>query len=185
MAADSRIRSGSLNAPDRMEIPASTWAGREGMKAGYGLSNYWTVQDGFVYHGHNGGVNGGITVLAYMADLDAGYFFSTNTGSGDAVNRVDKALRGYVTRNLQKPPVPPAAALPADAEQHAGWYEPDSPRNEMTHFLDRLAGITRVRFRDGGYAPRRDPASWPALPRRARRSTGNRRSEACTRKVYG
>ncbi|HEV2397130.1 MAG TPA: serine hydrolase domain-containing protein, partial [Candidatus Sulfotelmatobacter sp.] len=41
---------------DRMEIPESTWAAKDGMKAGYGLSNYWNVADGFVYHGHNGGV---------------------------------------------------------------------------------------------------------------------------------
>ena len=43
---------------DRMEVPASTWAAKDGMKAGYGLSNYWSVRDGFVYHGHNGGVEG-------------------------------------------------------------------------------------------------------------------------------
>src|SRR5450755_1742178 len=28
---------------DRMEIPTSTWAAKDGMKAGYGLSNYWSV----------------------------------------------------------------------------------------------------------------------------------------------
>jgi len=134
---------------DRMEIPASSWAAREGMKTGYGLSNYWTVQDGFVYHGHNGGVNGGITVLAYMADLDAAYFFSTNSANIDALRRIDKAVRGYVTRQLQKPAVPAPAPVPANAEEYAGWYEPDSPRNEMTHFLERVAGITLIRFRDG------------------------------------
>ena len=46
---------------DRMEIPTSTWAAKESLKTGYGLSNYWTVEDGFVYHGHDGGVDGGLT----------------------------------------------------------------------------------------------------------------------------
>src|SRR5262249_23074700 len=50
---------------DRMEIPTSTWAAKEGLKTGYGLSNYWTAEDGFVYHGHDGGVNGGLTDMSY------------------------------------------------------------------------------------------------------------------------
>jgi CubicO group peptidase (beta-lactamase class C family) len=33
---------------DRMEIPTRTWAAKEGLKAGYGLSYYWTINDGFV-----------------------------------------------------------------------------------------------------------------------------------------
>ena len=53
---------------DRMEVPASTWAAKDGLKCGYGLSNYCSIYDGFVYHGHNGGVEGGLTELAYMPD---------------------------------------------------------------------------------------------------------------------
>jgi CubicO group peptidase (beta-lactamase class C family) len=134
---------------DRMEIPTSTWASKDGMKAGYGLSNYWNIQDGFVYHGHNGGVDGGLTELGYMADYNVGYFFSINSSSGDAFGKVGKAIRAYVTRNLQKPQVPTAAPLPAVAAEYAGWYVPDSPRVELTHFLERLLGLTYVRIKDG------------------------------------
>ena len=133
---------------DRMEIPKSTWAAKDGMKAGYGLSNYWSVEDGFVYHGHDGGVEGGLTEMAYMADYNVGYFFSINSGSGDAFGKVGKAIRGYITNNLQKPPVPAAAPLPPGATEYAGWYVPDSPRVELTHFLDRLLGVTLVRVND-------------------------------------
>jgi CubicO group peptidase (beta-lactamase class C family) len=129
---------------DRMEDPASTWAAKEGMKNGYGLSNYWSIQDGYVYHGHNGGVEGGLTEMAYMPDYGLGYFFSINSGNGDAFDRVGKTIRAYVTRNLQKPPLPPVAPLPANAAEYAGWYEPDSPRVEFTHFLGRLAGLTHI-----------------------------------------
>ena len=52
----------------RIITPTSTWAAKEGLKTGYGLGNYWTTYDGFVYHGHNGGVEGGVTELAYMPD---------------------------------------------------------------------------------------------------------------------
>jgi CubicO group peptidase (beta-lactamase class C family) len=134
---------------DRMEIPASTWAAKDGMKTGYGLSNYWSIEDGFVYHGHNGGVEGGLTEMAYMADYGVGYFFSINSGNGAAFTKVGNAIRAYVTNKLSKPELPAVASLPANATDFAGWYVPDSPRVELTHFLERLLGVTLVRVKDG------------------------------------
>lgn len=134
---------------DRMEIPKSTWAAKDGMKAGYGLSNVWSVEDGFVYHGHDGGVDGGLTDMSYMPDFSVGYFFSINSERDDAFEKITHAMRAYITHNLQKPPVPPPAQLPAYAADYAGWYEPDSPRTELTHFLERLHGLSRVKFQDG------------------------------------
>jgi hypothetical protein len=114
------------------------------MKTGYGLSNYWTIEDGFVYHGHDGGVEGGLTEMAYMPDFGLGYFFSINAGNGDAFQKIAKAIRAYVTNKLQKPEVPAAGSLPANAADYAGWYEPDSPRVEMhaipSCFQKRSAG---------------------------------------------
>ena len=134
---------------ERMEIPTSTWAAQQGLKAGYGLSNYVTVHDGFVYHGHNGGVSGGLTEMAYMPEYGVGYFYSINSGNEDAFGKIGDAIRAYITRDLTRPVVPPAGPLPGNAAEYAGWYEPDAPRNEMTHFLERLAGMSWVRF-DGG-----------------------------------
>jgi CubicO group peptidase (beta-lactamase class C family) len=132
---------------DRMEIPTRTWAAQQGLKTGYGLSNYWSIHGGFAYHGHNGGVEGGLTEMAYMPDYDVGYFYSINAGNGAAFEKVGNAIRAYITRKLQKPPLPPVAPLTTDAKAYAGWYELDSPRVEMTHFLERLMGLTRVTFR--------------------------------------
>jgi CubicO group peptidase (beta-lactamase class C family) len=134
---------------DRMEIPETTWAAKDGLKAGYGLSNYWSVEDGFVYHGHDGGVEGGLTQMAYMADNNVGYFFSINSGNGDAFDKVAKAIRAYVTNKIQKSPIPPVAALPPGAAEYGGWYVPDSPRVELTQFIERLVGMTFARFKDG------------------------------------
>lgn len=134
---------------DRMESPTSTWAAKDGLKAGYGLSNYWSVEDGFVYHGHDGGVEGGLTDMSYMPDYGVGYFFSINSGSDVAFEKIGKTIRAYITSKLDKPQVPAAASLPANVADYAGWYEPDSPRVELTHFLERLAGLSRIQFRDG------------------------------------
>lgn len=78
-----------------------------------------------------------------------GYFFSINSANWHAFQQIGKAIRAYVTNKLQLPPVPAVAPLPPNAQEYAGWYEPDSPRVEMLHFLERLAGLNWIRFRDG------------------------------------
>ncbi len=134
---------------DRMEIPTRTWAAKEGLQAGYGLSNYWSIHEGFVYHGHNGGVEGGLTEMAYLPDYGVGYFYSINTGNGDAFEIIGKAIRAYVTRELQKPVLPPASALASIVGDYAGWYQPDSPRVQIAQFLERILGLSHIRVEDG------------------------------------
>ncbi len=134
---------------DRMEMPTRTWAAQQGLKAGYGLSNYWSINEGFVYHGHDGGVAGGLTEMAYIPDNDVGYFYSINAANGGSFGKIGEAIRAYLTRNLPKPVPPPVAPLSTNAAAYAGWYQPDSTRSELTHFLERLLGIVRVRFEDG------------------------------------
>jgi CubicO group peptidase (beta-lactamase class C family) len=134
---------------DRMETPTRAWQAQEGLKTGYGLSNYTSFYDGFVNHGHDGGVDGGLTDMAYLPEYGVGYSYSINAGNGAAFGKIGDAIRAYVTRGLAKPVVPAAAALPADAQQYAGWYESASPRNQFTYFLERLAALQRVRFANG------------------------------------
>jgi CubicO group peptidase (beta-lactamase class C family) len=134
---------------DRMEVPTRTWAAQEGSNAGYGLGNYRSVHDGFVYHGHDGGVEGGLTDMAYMPDYGVGYFYSINAGNADAYWAIGKTLRAYVTRGLQRPSMPAVMAMPAFAGSYAGWYEAASPRVKITRFVERLVGIVRLRFDDG------------------------------------
>jgi hypothetical protein len=87
--------------------------------------------------------------MAYMPDHDVGYFYSINSSNGDAFYRIGKGIRDYVTRNLERPALPAVASLPLQAADYAGWYEVDTPRVEMTHFLDRLAIIAWIHFKDG------------------------------------
>lgn len=131
---------------DRMEVPSSTWAAKEGLKAGYGLSNYSTNYDGFLYHGHGGTVPGGLTAMAYMPDEGVGYFYSINSGNREAFKKIGAFIRAYVTRQLQKPSVPQVVSLPEKTKAYSGWYEPSSPRIEFFFFIERLLGMAYIRF---------------------------------------
>jgi CubicO group peptidase (beta-lactamase class C family) len=133
---------------DRMETPTRTWQAQEGLKAGYGLGNFAFVHDGFLYHGHGGGVPHGAAQMSYMPEYGVGYFYSINTANGEAFNKIDNAIRSYITRGLTRPPVPTVAQLPADAQQYAGWYEPASAISDRFRFRDRLE-LRRIHFAGG------------------------------------
>ena len=136
---------------DRMEVPTRSLAAREGLKLGYGLSNFTGMPDnnGLIFHGHDGGLPGGLTELAYLPNDGVGYFFSINSGNGVAWWQIGKAIRDYVALGMWSVPMPKTASLPANAQSYAGWYEPASPRIEMTHFQERLLGLSWIRVRDG------------------------------------
>ncbi len=78
---------------DRMETPSSTWAAKEGLRMGYGLNNYCTTHDGFVYHGHDGNVPGGHSAIAYLPNEGIGYFYSVNSGNLEAFKKVGTVIR--------------------------------------------------------------------------------------------
>ncbi len=133
---------------NRMEVPTSTWAAKEGLQAGYGLSNYCTTYDGFLYHGHDGNVPGGLTAMAYMPKEGIGYFYSLNSGNREAFKNVGTVIRAYVTRQLEKPSLPSAFSLSETTYAYSGWYEPNSSRMEFFSFLERLIGMSYIHFKD-------------------------------------
>jgi hypothetical protein len=87
--------------------------------------------------------------MAYLAQNGVGYFFSINSANGYAFDKISKAIRAYITRNLEKPLLPPDASMATNTGAYAGWYQPDSPRVEMVHFLERLLGLSHVRAEEG------------------------------------
>src|SRR5690349_22054325 len=61
------------SAIERMELPQSALTARAGLPVGYGLSLGTYVSDsGFEWIGHDGGVSGGITIMAYRPDAGVG-----------------------------------------------------------------------------------------------------------------
>lgn len=134
---------------DRVEIPTRTWAAQQGLSAGYGLYNLAFVSDGRVFHGHDGGVNGGLTSFTYLPDEGIGFFYSINSGNGEAHNRIGSALRNYITRGLAKPEPAAAASLPDNIHIYNGWYEPASLRQQNFYFAERLLRLSYFNAVDG------------------------------------
>lgn len=139
----------------RMERPTTTWAARAGLTTGYGLNNYTLLARGFTFHGHNGGVEGGLAVMNYLPREGVGYAFMINSGSTEAFRAVARLVQAYLTRELTPPPAPAIATVPAAiAERFSGYYRPDSPRQEFLRGLEGLLGTVHVEVGEKGLRAR-------------------------------
>lgn len=134
---------------DRMETPATTVAAENGLQVGYGLSNYTTLTNGFVLHGHNGGIDGFSSTYAYLPEAERGFFYSVNQPNSQAVRRINALIVEFITSDIT-PPVPAPIVEQSESELAAfeGVYEWDAPRIELLAGLDRLMFST-VRAEEG------------------------------------
>jgi len=136
---------------ERMETSETLPSAKLGRMAGYGLFNYESFEGAFVFHGHQGGIPGALTEMAYLPDYGRGYAFMINSGSGRALSRISGLVRHYIIRGLKPPALPPVASIPDDLKRrYAGYYEAISPRIQMAYALTRLFSIQHLRFGDDG-----------------------------------
>ncbi|HEX9632505.1 MAG TPA: serine hydrolase domain-containing protein [Gemmatimonadales bacterium] len=135
---------------EAMERPRSSLTARSGLSLGYGLHLSTYVDTGWVWVGHDGGVNGGLTNMAYRPDQGVGFAFMINAGNVKAYERIGRVVRDFLTQDqprLEPPPVAPVSQL---ARDRAGWYRPDNPRIATVRFLERILGLVRVTATDSG-----------------------------------
>jgi len=133
---------------DRMETPASALYARQGLTAGYGLGNFAAPRDGFLWHGHTGGIDGFLARYGYLPEHGVGYAYSVNAENAAAFDRIGERIRAHLTRDLEPLPPTPALNPRVDLERYAGLYLLAASRNELTRFLDRLIDVVRVRVSD-------------------------------------
>lgn len=134
---------------DRMETHETTLGSSSGIKAGYGLANYTSGYNDFhiAFRGHNGGVFGGLTELSYSHQLQAGYVVMINAGNGFALDKISRALRGFLAKD-HKVIKPDAIALPEKFKVLDGYYAPVNYRNQMSRFMIATLGVMKFRMDD-------------------------------------
>jgi CubicO group peptidase (beta-lactamase class C family) len=135
---------------ERMETTTSTLAAKNGLQSGYGLGNYTTQKNGFIFQGHDGGVDGFISKYVYLRKQKLGYFFSLNAGNGQTYKSIDDEIAAFATRELEpETPVPTIHLSANELDSFTGYYQPDSPRMELTRGLETLMGVIAVEAQDG------------------------------------
>ncbi len=132
---------------DRMEQATGTLAANAGLVAGYGLSNMYEDKDGFIFHGHGGGIDGFVSNYGYLTEHKRGYFFSINARKFNAFQKIDSTIRTYLTRNLQ-PAIPTPIDTSRDISGLSGYYQPHSPRMELIKGFEQLVGTMIISVND-------------------------------------
>ena len=133
----------------RMETPETTLAAKNGLRLGYGLANYSSVEGGVVTHGHNGGIDGFYSTYRYMPEQNWGYVILLNSSnSGRALTDMNRLAIDFLSRDFPKPQQAALHSSASDLKKFAGFYASRAPRNQIAAFLDDLGGI-RFRVRDG------------------------------------
>ena len=83
--------------------------------------------------------------MAYLPEQRVGYFFSINSGNGEAFDKIAKELKAFMTRELPRPTLPAAQPIPLRLQQdYSGWYLGDNPREQMMAFIDPILGLFHV-----------------------------------------
>jgi CubicO group peptidase (beta-lactamase class C family) len=134
----------------RMEAPETTLAAKNGLRLGYGLCNYSSVESGVVTHGHDGGIDGFISSYRYMPEQNWGYIILLNSdNSQQALESLNHLAIDFLSKDFPKFQQP-VTAVPAKAmEMFAGYYAPRAPRSQLFAFVDDLTGGTRIRVING------------------------------------
>lgn len=134
----------------RMEYPQTTMAARAGLKEGYGLANYATLDGPVVEHGHDGGISGFLSTYNYMPNQGVGYVALINSDTGgDALEQIDRLLENYLLAGQTLPTPPTTTVSAGQLRQFTGYYEKENPREQMGAFLDVLLGGLRVSLANG------------------------------------
>ncbi|MVM29044.1 serine hydrolase [Spirosoma sp. HMF4905] len=133
---------------DRMETPTASLAAKAGLKEGYGLHNYTTSYKGYVFHGHDGGVNGGLAHYLYNAELNLGLVVLVNS-DGAGFGKIDDAVLDVILKNTPKRLPPVYTLTSAEKESLLGYYRASNVRIGLSYWFEWLASIYRVFERDG------------------------------------
>src|SRR6266404_3248395 len=134
----------------RMEVPETTLGAKNGLRLGYGLANYSSVQGGVVTHGHDGGIDGFVSSYRYMPEHNWGYVVLLNsTNSGRAVEGLNRLAIDFLSKDFPKPKQAAINLAPRELQKYAGYYASRAPRSQLLAFLDDLAGGTRIRVING------------------------------------
>jgi hypothetical protein len=127
-----------------MEVSQSTPGAQAGLELGYGLGNFTSIYNGFVYQGHDGAMDGGLSQLAYLPEHGVGHILLLNANNAEAMQRLVKLIRDFETEKLLVPELQ-KNEYEGSNDIEEGFYLAVNPRNQNLFYQDVLfAGIEKI-----------------------------------------
>jgi CubicO group peptidase (beta-lactamase class C family) len=132
----------------RIETPASSLASRSGLAYGYGLGNVAIARSKAVFHGHDGGIDGFLSMYMYQPEHGAGLVVMVNAPQDDALKAAD-AITDYLQRSWPAAPFSEVKPEPGQLDALAGFYQSSASRQQMLAPIDGLTDWTWVKNSNG------------------------------------
>jgi hypothetical protein len=135
---------------ERAEQGATSLAARSGLEHTYGLGVFSDLRFAAPLFGHGGGIAGFLSYYGYSPQLGVGFAVLLNsTASGEALRELSDLAFVFLTRDRDLPARPAPGALPPGFDRFLGYYRSESPRQQLTAFVDYLAGGSLIEIDAG------------------------------------
>ncbi len=132
-----------------MEWPRTTAASTAGVRAGYGLGIYSTLDLPYHVLGHQGGIDGFLSTYGYSPSRDVGFVVLLNgTYAPEVLTRLSSLAISYLKRDVA-PTLAETMAMPAESlRRFEGYYHDASPRNAVLELVEFPLGGRTIRVQD-------------------------------------
>jgi CubicO group peptidase (beta-lactamase class C family) len=127
----------------RMEQQKSTPAG---LQTGYGLTNYSSAFDTWVYREHNGGMQGALSEFAYLPEANLGHAILLNSDNQAAFKKISNLIRAFETKSLSVQDSVYTGTITPEHRELAGVYYPINPRVQKLDFMFYITGMKTLSF---------------------------------------
>jgi len=129
---------------DRIENPKTTVASRNGFTGGYGLGNMSLWSNNYLFHGHDGGIDGFSSMYLYSQEANFGFAISVNK-KGNIWSIIDEILLFYLGENkYYNGEIKPVSD--DIKNKFSGFYNFKNPRNETMFFVEKLMSGHSIEF---------------------------------------
>ncbi|MDR9418490.1 serine hydrolase domain-containing protein [Gracilimonas sp.] len=135
---DSNLAFATDSLIQRMEYPKTTLAAKKGLRNGYGLGISTTENKGFIWHGHDGGIDGFVSSYAYSDDPEIGFVILINSTGGSFMTPVRNIIRDFMLQDSEPMDKITDEPQPELYREFSGYYRAANPRNQLLGFLTYL-----------------------------------------------
>lgn len=131
---------------DRIENSKATLAGNLGLEGGYGLGNFSVWQNGYLFHGHDGAIDGYSSRYIYSREADLGIAIAVNI-TKDPTPMVEIILDSLIGKEKASSITRKTVSIPDSLKRkYEGFYVFKNPRQEFKSFINGLANHFILKF---------------------------------------
>jgi len=133
-----------------MEWPRTTAASKAGVRAGYGLGIYSTIDLPHHVLGHQGGIDGFLSAYGYSPSRDVGFVVLLNgTYTPDVLTRLSSLALRYLKRDVEPTPAESMTVPVESLRRFEGYYHDANPRNAILEAIEFPTSGRVVRVHEG------------------------------------